>query len=244
MICSCNAPEPVKTISLFDTTLEKHVRLYDSSDIYADDPHYRLLRAYIKKDTAYFNEANKEIRMYEKYQEQASDNMEDWYCVPPDPLTLSKYDEAYKIQIQPSFYHNQATITVYRKDKMYYVHFIESGFTILDHSKKTIDDNDSCRIFFDDTIQIDESRWNNLLMKIRFADFWKLLPFKDEKVLDGSSWKLEGMRRSYDQNNKSGYEKHVVIRHSPDNTAIGEIGKYMLEISEKKQLFNLYYTPY
>ena len=234
LVLACKQSTAPAKPSLFDTSLHKYIAALDTIPAYGHDINFLTLKALSQKDTAYFIKLNERMNLWSKTSPGYFDK-----CPPVPSLDTALYDEAYRLQITYSFYRNNIYATAYKKDGRFFIHLLEMGFATIYPNKRMVVNYDTCKIFKTETKEIDKPRWDSLLSKIEYAGYWGMSPFIDQHGwTDGTFWRLEAViGRSYKY--LSATERHLVARRSPEETAFGQIGLYMLSLLGEKN-YNFY----
>jgi len=119
----------------------------------------------------------------------------------------AEVEEAYRFLWRPSFFSPPTVIVVHRSgDKL--------GF----YATQFCWPRQKVR-------ELTEAEWKKILGFLEESKFWTMPTFGGSSGLDGGQWLLEGY---------SDKRYHVVDRWSPLGTPLGELGKYLLGLSEFK----------
>jgi hypothetical protein len=204
--------------SIFDSVMKRYITWIDTNSTMSSDYTSLLLKNYIKKDTAYFIEFNKQLTQWDSLKKLQAANES---CIRLEPLTkqAENVTAAYRFSLTDSYSNHHVVVTITNKKDSILLTLLERYAT----------DIDTC-ISKQKPITI--KQWDSLEQKIEYADYWGMQSMEDRSGLDGSTWILEGLARAATLTGRDGtYKTHYVYRWSPYQTAFEAIGIYMLQLA-------------
>jgi hypothetical protein len=122
-LISCdNRNENSQEYSLRDSVIKEHLQLIDSSD-YVDttDINYKVLKAYLADDTAFFNKLRLDIAKKNEFKERSKNNDS---CLHQKSLHDLNADEAYRFVYTAAFCQYKLNVTISRRGDSSNIHFI------------------------------------------------------------------------------------------------------------------------
>lgn len=176
---------------------------------------FQLLKAYHRNDTAFLREVyrNKVNRLLHVQQAPKRHR-----CDTAALVNIMDFDEGYRFSYSASFCDKVAIAMVQRAPQGMVVESVLYQF-----------DEDGCRIVKHNSKRLDDKAWHLFKGKLKFADFWGLREMNDNVGLDGSSLNIFGFKKSGMPHDT---EYKEVRRWSPENTAIGQVFKHILDLSD------------
>lgn len=129
------------------------------------------------------------------------------------------FDEGYRFSYSASFCDKAAIVVVQKVP----------GGMVVESVLYQFDEAEGCRIAKHNSKRLDEKAWFLFNEKLKFADFWGLREANDNFSVDGAYLNIFGFKKSGMPHDT---EYKEVRRHSPENTAIGQVFKYMLDLSD------------
>jgi hypothetical protein len=177
---------------------------------------YQLLKAYHRNDTAflrkvYLNKVNRLLHVQQTPKRHRCDT---------DALVnVMDCEEGYRFSYSASFCDRFAIVTVQKV----------SGGMAVESVLYRFDEAERCTVVKHTNKRFDAKAWDSFNDKLQFADFWGLREENDDVGLDGSSLNIFGFKKSGIPQDT---EYKEVRRWSPENTAIGQLFKHVLDLSE------------
>ena len=181
-ICSCDqTSNHISTASYKDSVLKAHIQYLEISDEFdTTEVNYKVLKAYLKNDTAYFRELREDIEEDKKLRKQWS--MFD-SCIHLPKIHELDVDKAYRFIYSAAFCPYKISITISKNYDTFNLHFILYQFKW---------DTASCRIITEYNRPISNKNWNEFADAMQVADFWGLKKQNGFHGLDGDDLKVWG----------------------------------------------------
>jgi hypothetical protein len=187
LIISCErADNGLKTYSLRDAVTKEHLQSLDSLE-YADttDINYKVLKAYLANDTAFFSKLKSDIDKINKNKQRYKDNDS---CIHQKPLQQLNADEAYRFVYTASFCDKKLNVTVTRNAGSANIHFILYQDVWL---------HDECKVISEYDKKISAKNWKDFSQIMDKSDFWGLKSTNGRDGLDGSTLIVTGFTNGY-----------------------------------------------
>jgi hypothetical protein len=187
LIVSCDRTnESLKKYSLRDTVAKEHLQLLDSLE-YTDttDINYKVLKAYLLNDTAFFSKLKVDIAQKSKIKLDYKNNDS---CIHQKPLQDLNADEAYRFIYTAAFCDKKINVTMTRNGDSANIHFILFQDVWL---------NKECKVISEYDKKISPKNWQDFSELIDKADFWGLKSTNGRQGLDGSTLITTGFTKGY-----------------------------------------------
>src|SRR5215213_6567465 len=96
IIPGCKEHAQVQEDSIFESTIESYVNSFDTLSPYKNDGNFNLLKAYVRRDTAFFIQFNNDLSIFQK-----GTPLPDYFdkCNPLPALSKFDYTESYRLRI-------------------------------------------------------------------------------------------------------------------------------------------------
>ena len=186
-ITSCNnSVDNQNVYSLRDSVTREHLKRIDSA-FYFDtaDVNYKVLKAYITNDTAFFTQLYVDIERERKYRQQLeiSDS-----CIHQPSLKDLNVEESYRFVYTAAFCDYKLNVTVSKYGDSANIHFIIFKDLWL---------NDTCKIVNEYNKKITKKNWDDFSRLMDKADFWGLKSTNGVHGFDGSTLVVTGFSNGY-----------------------------------------------
>lgn len=214
---SCNKPKVTPVLSSRDSIMSNYFQVLDSLSF--EDTlslNFQLLKAYHRNDTAFLQDAYRnKVSLLHHVQQTPKRHR----CDADVLVNVMDCDEGYRFSYSASFCDKFAIVTVQKV----------SGRMAVESVLYKIDETRRCTIIQHNNRRFDDKAWHSFNAKIGFADFWSLKEQNDNIGVDGSSLSIFGFKKSGISQDT---EYKEVNRWCPENTAIGQVFKYILNLSD------------
>jgi hypothetical protein len=220
---SCNTKSNrTDNYSLKDTILVKHFEAIESSDDFdSTDLNYKVLKAYVNNDTAFFEKIESGLVEKERYNKQ-------WQymdsCIHQPKLQSLPVDEAYRFIYSAAFCPYKLQVTVSRKADRSNLHFI-----LYQNQYDTVE----CKIVTEYDKTLSSKNWEALMNSLSIADFWGLKKDNGVRGLDGNSLTVTGYLKGDSTNNRPA-QFNYVYRWVYERTSLKEPFNLILKLSGNK----------
>lgn len=207
--------------SLRDSVTKEHLQLIDSS-IYVDttDINYKVLKAYLANDTAFFSKLHLDIARKNELKERFKNNDS---CIHQKLLQDLNADEAYRFVYTAAFCQYKLNVTISRSGDSSNIHFITLQDVWL---------NGECKIINEYDKKITLKDWEGFCQLMRSADFWGLKSINNTHVTDASTLITTGFERGYGKfEGKPRF--HYVYRYGV--TTLADPFTFVLKLSGNKK---------
>ena len=187
LIISCNRKtESSKKYSIRDTVTREHLQLLDSIE-YTDtsDINYKVLKAYLANDTAFFGKLKIDIARKNKFKQDYVNNDS---CIHQKSLQDLNADEAYRFVYTAAFCDKKLNVTVTKNGNNANLHFILFQDVWL---------NKECKIISEYDKKLSPKNWEDFSELMKKADFWGLKSTNGVQGLDGSTLITTGFTKGY-----------------------------------------------
>jgi hypothetical protein len=235
----CGQHSPQQAVESFkDSVVKEYLARADSLDFYdTTNYHFRILKAYMKNDAAFFIKMKKDAQQSreeaEKYPRLDS-------CVHLAKLSDLPVDEAYRFSHGQSFCDYGQRITITRSGIIIKLHYIEYSngdghtTTYLNKKRDTITIQPYCVLIKEFEKDLSMMAWDELEERIENADYWGLKPYHYRLSTDGSSWQIEAYTKRPKE--PEGQQIHFVSRHCSCNPSFKALGEYFLKLSGEQTM--------
>jgi hypothetical protein len=241
IIISCNDSKTVpQRSSLKDSMVRDYLKKMETSSVFHDtlNSDYKILKAYINDDSAFFLRMKKSAEAWKEEQalETKKEKMLPDTCVHLKKLSALPVDKAYRFTHSESFCYYSQIITISKLKDSFWLDYVE--FTSLQEGR-AIEYEDGIKISAGCTLakefrkQLARKDWDSLERKVYEAEYYGMKPYYNNLTTDGSWWRLDAYRK---ENNYYYPSFYSVYRHSPANSKFCEIGLYMMKLSGAKKM--------
>lgn len=197
---------------------------------------YRVLKAYYKRDTAFFQQMQKQRDKEAQYLYP----VEKGNCPEIQRLSTLHADEAYRFIHGQSFCNFIEVVTVYKRGdylQLQYIVYIPPAndgrvHTIRLQDGTTYTVGDKCIITKAIQQIIKEKEWDALKESLDNTDFWGLKSADQRILLDGSYWNIQAVLN--EPRYIGAQRTHSVTRNSPVLKEFRDLGALFLKISGEK----------
>ncbi len=215
---SCNKPKITSKLSSRDSIMDSYFQILDSLPF--EDTlslNFQLLKAYHRNDTAILREVylNK-VNLSHSVQRVPKRHR----CDTNGLVNVMDCDEGYRFSYSASFCDKFAIVTVQK---------VSGGMALQSVLYQIDSKTQGCIIVKQGNKKFDDKAWNSFSEELGFADFWGLKEENGDIGLDGSSLNIFGLRKSKASHN---IEYKEIRRWSPEKTAIGQVFRYILDLSD------------
>lgn len=185
VLCSCNhTTNHIPTAAYKDTIVKDHLQYIETVGEYdTTDLNYKVLKAYVKNDTAYFRKLQSDIEENKRFRKQ-------WEvldsCIHQPKVQELNADKAYRFIYNSAFCPYRINITISKSGDSSNLHFILYQFKW---------DTASCRIISEYNKPLTDKNWEDFTEAIQKADFWGLKKENGLHGLDGDDIKVWGFEK-------------------------------------------------